>query len=762
MLFKVIAPARAQNIVTVCGNGFAGYYGNGIPATLAQLCSPDGVAVDAAGNILFCDASNNKVRKISSSGVISDVAGTGAAVYSGDGGPATAACFNSPQNIAIDYHGNIFIGETGVGVVRKINPAGIISTVAGSTTGGMYTDGAPATSVPLGYLSGICVDAHGALYISLQSEGVVRKVDTFGIINTIAGNYGYTYDGDNVPATDAALNYPSDLKFNSLGQLLIADMYDDRVRMVDTFGIIHTVYYDSMAGYSVSPGWLTVDASNNIFISDFNYANGIIKVTTSGLVTKFAGNGSYGFSGDGSPATDAGLAGAQGIGFDNAGNLVIADNGNNRIRKVSTDGIIHTIAGGSVAGYGDGGMALSAELYGPGWVTKDASGNLYIADIDASRVRKVDATGIISTFAGTGIGGSTGDGGPANAAQIYYPQSIDFDQSGNLFICDAGENVIRKVNTSGIISTVAGTAGTAGSTGDGGPASLSLLNIPVNLKVDQHNRIFICDRSNRKIRMIDTTGIITTIAGNGTAGNTGDGGPATAAEITSPHGIDFDAAGNLYFADASNCVIRKITPSGIISTVAGTGSFGFSGDGGPATAAQFAFPCAIAIDPSGNIFVSDENNSCIRKIDASGIIHTVIGVDTAGFAGDGGPANVAKMNLQYGISFDQAGNLYIADWGNHRIRKVIYNLSVIPVDMNADKFTVYPNPSKGMISVNVHTPTDMETEMSISDLTGKVLVTREIKTNSPVPVNVDLPDDLYIISVLLPEGRASKKVIFMK
>ncbi len=765
LLITFARPLYAQNIVTVCGNGLAGYYGNGIAATLAQMCYPSGIAVDATGNVIFCDAENNFVRKVSPAGIITTIGGTGSAGFSGDGGQATAATFNSPGYVAVDNSGNIFIGDTRNQVVRKINNSGIVSTVVGNGVGGYSGDGGSATLASLEFLGGICVDMAGNLYLSDQMNGVVRKVDASGIIQTIAGDYTNTgtYNGDNIPATNASLNWPCDLKVTTDGKLLIADQYNDRVRMVDTSGIIHTLYADSMVTYFVMPGWLALGSSGEFYIGDNLYTNLVLCVTPGGAVSTFAGNGLYGFSGDGGAATMASMWNPNGIAFDASGNLFMADYGNNRIRKVNTASIISTVAGGTFTGYGDGGTALNAQLTGPCWSAKDAYGNLYVTDIDASTIRKIGTSGIISTISGTGTPGYSGDGGPATAAQLYYPYAIDFDQSGNLFMCDLGTSIIRKIDPSGIITTIAGTASTFGNSGDGGPASACLLNSPVNLKVDRYNRIYICDRSNRKIRMIDTTGIITTVAGNGTSGYTGDGGPATNAEMVSPHGIAFDGSGNLYFADASKSVVRKVTPSGIISTVAGIGTFGFSGDGGPATNAALAFPCALAVDSAGNIFVSDGNNSCIRKIDASGTINTVIGTGTVyGFAGDGGPASAAKMNEQYGISLDKNGNMYIADWGNHRIRKVVYNLSVMPVDVHAEAMNIYPNPNNGSFSVNVHSDAEQETNMNVTDLTGKLLFSRMIKTNMASTINVDLPDGIYIVSVSLREGQISKKVIVMK
>ena len=766
MLVTATIPSHAQNIITVCGNGLAGYYGDGIAATLSQMYQPSGIAVDASGSILFCDAGNNCVRKITPTGIITKIAGTGVSGYTGDGSAATSATFNRPSCVAIDNSGNIYIGDAGNSVIRSINTSGIITTAVGTGTAGYSGDGSNATLAQIANIGGICTDVSGNLYVSDMYNGVVRKINTLGIISTYVGDptVSGTYNGDNIPATTAALNNPVDLKVNSSGNLLIADEYNDRVRLVDGSGIIHTIYADSMVTFMLAPVSLAVDNSGNILIVDGVNLDKVFLMSPSGLIVPLAGNGTPGFAGDGSQATAAEIYFPMGISLDATGNVYFADNGNNRIRKVNTSGIISTIAGGATTGYGDGGTALNAELTTPVWTVKDAAGNLYISDAISNLIRKVNTSGTISTFAGTGTSGYSGDGGPATAAQIYEPYSMDFDGFGNLFYCDIGANIIRKINSSGIISTAVGIPSLTGGSysGDGGPATACTLYEPLNLKIDRHNRIFICDRSNRRIRMVDTTGIITTIAGTGTSGYTGDGGPATAAEIASPHGITFDNSGNLYFCDASRCVVRKINTSGIISTIAGSGTWGYSGDGGPATNAQLAFPSALTIDSAGNIYVSDGSNSCIRKIDATGNINTVIGTGVAGFSGDGGLASAAKLNLSYGINLDNAGNMYIADWGNHRIRKVIYDLSVMPVDVLGEALSIYPNPNQGQFSVILHSQTDEEVNMTITDISGKTWVTQKLKTNTVSNISIDLPDGIYIFNTSMNGNRVSKKIIVMK
>ena len=756
--------SKAQSIVTVCGNGFAGYYGDGIAASLAQMCSPNGIAIDAAENVFFCDGENNCIRKITPAGIISKIAGTDVLGYSGDGGPATNAALGSPNAIAIDVSGNIFFGDSWNFVVRRINTSGIISTVAGNGINGYLGDGAAATLAELGSIGGICLDGSGNLYISDANSGVVRMVNTSGVISTIAGDPYIigTYNGDNIPATAAVLNSPAGIIMTSAGQLLIADQFNDRIRMVDGTGIIHSIYADSMTTYHIAPNCLFANVSGDVYFSENVYQNTVFKLSTTGVITKIAGNGTAGFSGDGSPATGCELSGPWGICFDTAGNLYVSDNTNNRIRKVNTSGIVNTFAGGATTGFGDGGSAINSEFTGAAWAIRNTAGDMFISDALAARIRKVSTAGIISTYAGTGMVGFSGDGGPASAANIGSPYSMDFDRAGNLLFVDALTDVVRKIDTSGNIRTIAGTPNVSGYTGDGGLATASTLNTPANLKVDRYNRIFICDMANQCIRMIDTSGIITTIAGTGFAGYSGDGGPATNAQMMSPQGIVFDTLGNLYFCDAGSTVVRKVNTSGTISTIAGNGSWGYSGDGGPATDAKLSFPCALAIDSAGFLYISDCSNNCIRKIDGSGNIHTVIGTGVAGFSGDGGPASAAKLNGSYGITLDKNGNMFIGDWNNHRIREVIYNVGLIPVDIQGESLELFPNPAKSDISILIHSAIDQVVSVTITDIAGKCWAIRKVPTNQSTSINFDVPNGIYLFSTQIAEGPVSKKILVIK
>jgi len=333
--------------------------------------------------------------------------------------------------------------------------------------------------------------------------------------------------------------------------------------------------------------------------------------------------------------------------------------------------LVTTVAGGPVAGYsGDGGAATAAEISNPIGVVADGAGNVYFADFSNGVVRKIDAAGIITTFAGKAFGAYPGDGGPATDASLAAT-GLAVDASGNVYIADNGNHRICKVNSLGIITTIAGT-GAAGSSGDGGPATAAKLNAPYDVDVDGAGNIYIADRGNHEIRKIDGSGNITTIAGTGVSGYTGDGGNATAAKISGPLGVGVDAAGNVYVADYNNHVVRKIDLSGTMTTFAGTGTVGSSGDGGPATAAQLSGVCNVKVDGVGNVYMAeDATGNMVRVVNNSGLIDRYAGFPgMSGFSGEGGPANSAKFYNTRGVAIDPAGNVFISDAGNNRVRRV--------------------------------------------------------------------------------------------
>ena len=676
------------------------------PAPAAWLRSPNGVALDGAGNLFIADTDNHRIRKVDSAGVITTVAGTGRFGLGGnfgDGGPATAALLRSPEGVALDGAGNLFIADTGNHRIRKVDSAGVISTVAGTGgfgLGGNFGDGGPAIQAAVFYPSDVAVDGAGNLFIAERFYDQIRKVDSAGVITTVAGTGEFFggFSGDGGPAIQAAVNYPYGVAVDGAGNLFIADTGNDRIRKVDSAGVISTVAGtgESFGGFSGDggpaiqaalnyPRGVAVDGAGNFFIADTDNHR-IRKVDSAGVISTVAGAGEFGFAeaggfgGDGGPAIQAALNYPSDVVADGAGNLYIADTGNHRIRKVDAAGVISTVAGAGSFGFGgDGGPAAAGQLRSPSGVAVDGAGNLYIADTDNHRIRKVDATGTITTIAGTGepvvglIVWDVGDGGPATAAPLSSPGGVAVDGGGNVYIADTGRSRIRKVDAAGVISTVAGSF-LGGFGGDGGPAVEAALYYPEGVAVDGAGNLFIADSLNDRIRKVDAAGVISTVAGTGSFGFSGDGGPAVEAQLNDPADVTTDGAGNLYIADRYNDRIRKVDSAGVISTVAGTGESlgGFSGDGGPATAALLSSPEGVAVDGAGNLFIADRYNDRIRKVDSAGVISTVAGTGESfgGFSGDGGPATAALLSSPEGVAVDGAGNLFIADTDNHLVRKL--------------------------------------------------------------------------------------------
>ena len=418
------------------------------------------------------------------------------------------------------------------------------------------------------------------------------------------------------------------------------------------------------------PQKVAVDSSGNLYIA-VSGANQVWVVNSSGNITQVIGNGSSGYSGDGGPASSARLFGPGGVAVDSQGNIFIADTYNNRIRKVAS-GVITTIAGnGTFGDSGDGGTAINATVGQPTGITVDSHGNVYFVDnyyyyyYAFPRIRGISTAGYIITVAGS-TAGFSGDGGSTTSAQLSpNPGGIAVDSNGSLYIADTHNCRIREVS-GGIINTVAGNGACAYS-GDGGNATAASLNLPGDVMVDTGGNLYISDSENNRIRKV-AGGVITSIAGNGTDSYGGDGGPATAAEMSQPSGVAVDSGGNLFIADPGNNRVREVS-AGIMNTVAGNGTLQAGGDGGIATNARLSYPEKVAVDSSGNVYIADTNNNQIRKVSA-GVITTIAGNGTSGYSGDGGAATSAQLSNPYGIALDSSGNLYIADAFNCVIREV--------------------------------------------------------------------------------------------
>jgi uncharacterized protein (TIGR03437 family) len=531
------------------------------------------------------------------------------------------------------------------------------------------------------------------------------------IVRTVAGTMPV---GDGGPATAALLERPYAVGSDATGNVYIADFGHSAIRKVSTSGVITSV---SGVGYYAYD--LKVDASNNLYLAT---ATQVIKATPAGVISVVAGTTSSGFGGDGAKATAANFNMIRGIAVDAAGNLYIADSNNHRVRKVDTEGIVRTIVGVGTAGFnGDNLPGTGTQLNSPRSVAVDAAGNVFISDNYNYRLRMLEATsGIIRPYAGNGYCCSSGDGGAANLARLS-PGALHMDSAGNLLVVDQWTYTVRTISPGGTIRTVVGSgqygvpeegpalsakfasitgiatdrggniyvvdynndrvsvvqagairtlAGASHFRGDGGSAPDALLHRPQNAVVATDGTIYIADTYNHRIRKVAPNGTITTVAGDGQAAVRGDDGDATKASIAFPYDMALDANGNLYFVDDSSYRVRRLTPQGIISAVAGNGNYDFSPDGARAVQSAFKFINGLAVDGSGNIYISDSGNHRVRKISPDGILSTVAGTGTIGFGGDGGLATSAQLAFPDALALDKSGNLYIYDWNNYRVRKV--------------------------------------------------------------------------------------------
>ena len=599
---------------------------------------------------------------------ISTVAGTpGSQGDSGDGGKATGAKFEIPFGILVDRAGDIFIVDPGNNNVRKIAAStGIITTVAGNGTRGFSGDGGAATSAELNQPQAVALDAAGNMYITDTINSRVRKVDaTTGIITTVAGNGSVTSSGDGGPATNAGLVQPAGIALDSADNIFVTDSGEPGVREISaTTGIITTVINNASTpnpGFSHQLSGIAIDGSGNVFIVDTDrYA--VFKLTTgTGTVSVVAGNGTRGFSGDGGAATSAELAYPQAVALDTAGNLYISDGDyrSNNIRKVTAaTGIISTVAGDGTAGFsGDGGAAVNAKLNEPGGVALDTAGNLYIADVNNSVVREVSPL----AFPATNVASSSA---PQNlllqttSAETITSFTVPVSQ-GNKQEYTVG--TVAGCVVDGVTSNPAGTICTIPITFS--PGYPGLRPVPIQAVTSAGNVNIGLNGLGVGPLAALTPGIITTTAGNGTSGYTGDGGPATSAGIYEPQGVALDNAGDVYFADFYHHVVRRIdAASGIITTVAGNGTEGFSGDGGSATSAEFNYPEGISLDSAANLYIADSGNYRVRKVDAAtGIITTIAGDGAKTDSGDGGLAVNAGFRAISDVKFDSHDNMYIAD-----------------------------------------------------------------------------------------------------
>lgn len=763
-VLAVTSPVRfTTNRVTVSTLAGTGQPGDADGAgTDARFDRPNGGSVDDQGNVYIADSANHRIRKVTPLGVVSTVAGNGVPGYLD--GPASQAMFSQPLGVCADAAGNVWVADTGNSRIRRIDAAGVVSTVAGNGLPG-YADGA-ALEAQFNFPNDLVADPHGSLFVIEFNNHTVRKI-AGGMVGTWVGNGTAGY-ADGLGAS-ARLNQPSGIAHDRIDRfgevrLLVSEWGNQRVRRISTDGLVVTLAGTGVPGYVDGPGkqaqfrnpdGLAVDPQGWIYVAD-NGNQAIRRINPSTLqVETIAGTGTAGYA-DG-PGASARFSAPAGLGIDRAGDLYVADDGNDRVRKImlgdpvtitgqpqsqmvvagtgmaffvtatgtpplfyqwrknGTDlpgaiwdtfylasaGLadagsyrvsvsnrfgevlsaearltvtspvhfvtnrvtVSTLAGTGQPGATDGAGA-SAEFNHPNGGFVDDPGNVYIADSANHRIRKVTPQGDVSTVAGTGVPGYLD--GVASQAMFNQPLGVCGDAQGNLWVADTGNSRIRRIDASGMVSTVAG----CGLSGYADGANLEArFDFPNDLVADDQGNLYVTEFNNHTVRQI-VGGMVSTWVGNGTAGYV-DGSPRDA-RLNQPGGIARDGQGNLYVSEWGGQRIRKINPSGAVSTVAGDGFAGYLD--GPAAQARFRNPDGLVVDAAGWIYVADNGNQAIRRISPDGWVETVAGMGAIGYA-DGPGAN-AQFASPSGIGMDTAGNLYVADWGNQRVRQVTLNRSL--------------------------------------------------------------------------------------
>jgi uncharacterized protein (TIGR03437 family) len=570
----------------------------------------------------------------------------------GDGGPALQGSLLYPISVAVDTSGNRYFADEGLLRIRKVTPGGSISTIAGTGEFNSGPDGALAIASPIRPY-GLAVDVQGTVYFS-DGHGRVRKISADGTLVTVAGFEGSGPDGGDGGQATLARIAPWGIAVDRSGNLYIAEQNAYRVRKVTPAGIISTVAGTGQQGNQgeggpaiqaglMNPTRVAVDTAGNLYIADGASGNRILKVNSGGQLTRVAGGGDT--QRDEVPATSSFVSTYGGISVDAAGNIYSADWYGNVIRKITTDGIIHTIAGTGKVGGTDGcGVALAALFYAPEDVAADAAGNVYTGERGNPRVREISGT-TIRTVAGPGPNGFSGDGGPATSAALAAPSGLLFDALGDLLLADSGNNRVRKISASGVITTVAGASGPVAGDYSGCAPPPGTLSGPTALALGSSGTIYIADTGDHRVMALAPGGQITLLAGTGTAGFSGDGGPATSAALKAPAGLAVDSAGNVYIADTGNNRLRMVTPDGIIHTV----TTALSG------------PTGLAFDRTGNLYIAESTGYRLSRMTPDGTITPYAGTGFNTVSAAPVPHAPNELDNPVAVTVDRFGSVYVAD-----------------------------------------------------------------------------------------------------
>ena len=667
------SPVAAQGIITTLAGADWVFPGDGGPALGAPLGGVSGLSLDAGGNLFIADPDNFMLMRVDPEGALEVLAGTGIRGSSGDDGPALTASLRGPTKVAHDAAGNLFFIDIDprVGVrIRQRTPDGIMRPFAGLGPFGFGGDGGPATEAQFRSPQDLAVGPDG-VYISDTGNHRIRLVSNGGMISTFAGNGESDFLGDNEPAALAALDLPTAVALNSANELFIADDGNRRIRKVGLTGIITTVAGTGQDSFSPDDipaqqaslgavGAIAFDDADNLYLSEtFDRTTRIRRIDDEGVITTVE------VAGPGSKAPIGFVLGVSDmeIGPGSAPTMYLADGVRDRIVAVnSATGNVTPVAGnGRFRVVPDGTLAMRSPLNCPFAVATDGAGNVYIGETVRPRIRRITPDGRMFVVAGTGLPDfARFENTPALGTNLAFPAGIVPLSGGDLLFSEAAGHRVRRLSMpvsiaplpgGGFIQTIAGT-GTSGTAGDGGPATQARLEGPVGMAFDSLGNLFIAGRS--RVRQIDPMTVITTVEG----------------DLFSPFDVAVGNQDALFVAETGAHRVLLLSPQGGSIPWAGNGESGTSGDGGPATQARLTLPAGLATDARGNLFISELSHA-VRIVNDDGIIDTVAGSHEMGFSGDGGPATLARLNAPVGLAVDPAGNLLIADFGNDRVRVVL-------------------------------------------------------------------------------------------
>jgi sugar lactone lactonase YvrE len=668
-LFSALPVSAQAPWVTFAGQAGGSGSNNGL-GTAARFNRPVAIAKDPSGALYVADSANHVIRKITPAGLVTTFAGS-------PGQPGTAnglgsvARFNNPTGLVADAQGNLYLADTNNHTIRKITPTGQVTTVAGIARQSGYADGA-ANQAQFSEPSAVAVAADGTLYVADTSNNLIRKIDPAQIVSTLAGSPGIpgTSDGQGFEASFAQ---PSGLALNADGtRLYVADTLNHSIRSITLDGTVSTLAGDPGVSGSTdgsgnlakfdTPTGIAVAADGTLIVTDTGNHT-LRRISAGGAVTTLSGSAGTADSVDGATPNEHRYRSPSGVVIDAAGVLFIADTLNHSIRRLSPTDALDTFAGSPEFTGSTDGIGSAARFRHPNAVAVATDGTVYVADSENHTIRRISSTGVVTTLAGSpGISGSSD--GRGSAARFNFPYGVAVDSGGFIYVADTFNQTIRKISADGQVSTLAGRVGTTGSTN--GTGSAARFNSPNSLAVDASGTVYVADSGNFAIRKITAAGAVSTLAGDPELPGSEDGS-GSSAQFSDPYGIAVSAAGVVYVADSGNHTIRKITSAGAVTTLAGTAGALGSSDG-TGSAARFNFPGAVAVAGNGTVFVADTLNHTIRRISATGVV-TTIGGQAGQIGGSDGVGPAALFSSPWGIAVSLSDDLFVADYDNNRISK---------------------------------------------------------------------------------------------